>query len=101
MSKFTARNIKIAKDTVIATGEPFLDVTADIYEGDELVMTKKYGFSFDMSSQDIKNEIAKSMKTLRSEREQAEKNKERDALDKKADEAIEEVSGLEIEEPEE
>lgn len=100
MAKFTAKNINISKDEVIATGELFLSVTADIYEGEKLMEVKKYGFPFNTSPEDIKNEIKKSLSTLRSEIDQREKNKERDALDQMADKAIEEVTGLEIEEPE-
>lgn len=100
MGKFTARDIKITKDTVIATGEPFLSVTANIYEGEELHSQKKYGFAFGTPSESIVAEIKKSLTTMRSEIEQAEKNKDREALEEKADKAIQEISGLEIEEPE-
>lgn len=100
MGKFIAKNIKIAKDVVIASQEPFLDVTADIYDGDKFMETKKYGFVFGTSKDVIKEEIARSLTTLRLELEQKEKNKERDALEKQADEAIEEISGLQINEPE-
>ena len=98
MDKYIAKNITILKDVVVATGEPFLAVSADIYEGEELIMTRKYGFAFGMSKEDIAAEIKKSLVTLRLEREQAEQNKERDALEKKADEAIEGLTGLEISE---
>lgn len=100
MDKLTARNINIVKDQVIATQEPFLSVTADIYEGETFLENKKYGFAFTMSKEEIVAEIAKSLTTYRSEKEQAEKNKERDALESQADEAIEHLSGLEIIEPE-
>jgi hypothetical protein len=99
MGKFTVKNIKIVKDQVILTGELFLDVTADIYDGDTLIETKKYGFSFGTSAEEIKAAITKSLATMRLEIEQKEKNKDRDALEKHADEAIEELSGLEITEP--
>lgn len=99
MSKFIAKNIQIVKDKVIATGEDFLNVTADIFDGETLVEQKKYGFSFDITPEEIKTAIAKSLSTMRIELEQAEKNKEQNALEEKADEAIENISGLEIEEP--
>ena len=100
MDKLTARNIKIVKDEVVATRELFLSVSADIYEGENLLETKKYGFSFDTPQENIVEEIAKSLTTYRSEKEQAEKNKERDDLESKADKVIENLTGLDIEEPE-
>jgi predicted mannosyl-3-phosphoglycerate phosphatase (HAD superfamily) len=98
MDKFVAKGIKIAKDNIVATGEPFLSVSADIYNGEELLETKKYGFPFGTTSEVVKEEIKKSLSTLRSELDQAEKNKERDALEKEADKAIEEITDLNIEE---
>lgn len=99
MGKFIAKNIKITKDLVVATGEPFLDVTADIYEDDQLVKVMKYGFAFGTPTENIKTEIAKSLSTMKLEIKQAEENKDRDALEKQADEAIEEITDLEISEP--
>lgn len=87
--------IDIQKKAIVATGEPFLDVTAEFTIGEE-VLTKKLGYPIDTPKEDIAEDLKKHLQTEKLDRQQRETNKVVEAQDAAAEETINSLQGEEI-----
>lgn len=91
----------ITKDTLIETGENFLDVAVNFIrvedDGSESVIeTRKYAYPIGTSEEVIKESLAKTLDGYKAEMAAAEENKGRDELNKQADEVIASLTGIEF-----
>lgn len=87
--------IDIEKKQIVATGEPFLDVTAE-FTVDKEVFTKKLGYAEGTTRTEITVDLKKHLANERTEREQRETNEKVEALDAATEETINSLKGEEI-----
>ena len=87
--------VEVRKGTIVATGERFLEVLANITDGEQTI-PRNFGFSMETTKDDIQAELGKVLELYEQEKVQAEANAERDAEDATADETITALEGLEI-----
>ena len=92
--KFKAKIKSIKKDILIETGEDFFDVKIEISEGEEIVEVRKLAFPLESSSEFIKGEVKKYIKTFNADKILAKKSKEKEELNSQADEVIEDLEGI-------
>ena len=95
----TAKIVKISKDSIVKTGERFLNVIVEITEGKGKSAVSHevvWGYPLTTSKKEIEKDIKKYLKNRKEEKERAEENAQIEAEDKQADKTIEVLSGLEV-----
>jgi hypothetical protein len=92
-----AKILSATKTTLQEDGSEFLDIAFEIRNEDgEVLDTKRRAFPLDTPAETIQTEIAAFVSVFESDRANAEKNKERDAIHAKADKTIDEIVGKEV-----
>lgn len=87
--------VKVTKDTIVKTGERFLNVQAVIVDGKTKV-PRNYAFSLDTTPKGIEQELKKALALYETEKAQAEAREETDKVETKADKTIETLEDLSI-----
>lgn len=88
----TIEIIEVKKDTIVKTGERFLDVHAVIVDGKKK-LPRNYGFPLDTPKKVIEKELKKALELYEEEKATAEAQAEVQATDEGADKTIESLEG--------
>ena len=89
--------VKTVKKTDLADNTRQIEVAFDIVDEEgKLLVERKLGFPFGLTTTDIKNELIKYAKTYNREMEDRVTNAVKEAEEKKADEAISDLPDLEV-----
>lgn len=88
--------VKVEKIDIQAENETKLDITIELSEDGQVLEERKLNFPLETSKEAIKEELQKFLDTYNLERVQMAENAARDAAHAQADEAIEELTGLEL-----
>lgn len=91
-----AKIVKIEKKQIVATGEPFLDVTVEFRLEGAKVFIKKLGYPVGTTEKEIKADLNKHMQTEVLDREQRAQNVKAEAQDAATDQLINNLEGEEI-----
>lgn len=89
---------KIDKLFLQDSNETVFDITVSFFEDDTLIEDRRYSYPLSTSLDDLKLELAKALSAYNQERDQVEQNTEADAVSEAADETIEQLTGMEINE---
>ncbi len=99
----TAVITKITKETIVKTGERFLDVEIELRgaptrkaKKGEVLEVIRWGYPLGTSEKEIKGDLKKLLVTRAEEGKQTEANAELEAEDAQADKTINSIDGLEI-----
>jgi len=87
--------VNTEKDTIVKTGERFLNVQAVIVDGKKK-HPRNYAFPLGTPAKEINKELKKALDLYEAEKASAEANAERDEQEAKADKTIEALEGTEI-----
>lgn len=82
-------------DTVVATGEKFIDVEVDIYADGVVIETKKFGFPIGTPATQIQTEIKALLGNIKAEAENAIANEEAEQVEQLAQNTISELADIE------
>jgi len=85
-------------DTVIATGEKFIDVEVEIYADEQIIETKKFGYPIGTPVEQITSEISNTLGNMKIEAENAVASEEAEKVEKIAQDTVNELADLEINE---
>lgn len=94
--KPTVKIRSVSKVSRVGYDAGVLDATFDIYEGEEVVMTRTEEFPLDTPEADIEASAKKMLSTFISDKELSEKSAGVEAANQNADEVIKNLSGKEI-----
>lgn len=83
------------KDTIVKTGERFLNVKAVIVDAKKK-HPRNYSFPLDTTAKEINKELKKALDLYETEKAQAAVNADRDEREAKADKTIEALEGTKI-----
>lgn len=89
---------KIDKFTHDVDGKQYLDVCLEFTsdDGNQNFGEKRFQFPLEISRQELEDEVRKIVVTFQSDLDLAEKNREVEAVERRADELISNLSGAEI-----
>ena len=93
-SKAIIKDIK--KSTIVATGEKFIEAEVDVYEDEVKVETKKFGYPYETTNEEVIADVKKMMALRDSEKIQAEVQQEVEAIEVAVDGELEQLQDLEI-----
>ncbi len=93
-SKAIIRDIK--KSTIVATGEKFIEAEVDVYEGDVKIETKKFGYPYETTNEEVVEEIKKMMNLRDAEKVQVKNQLKEEAAETEVDGKISQLKDLEI-----
>ena len=91
----TIHIVDITKDSIVKTGERFLNVQTVIKDG-EAEIPRNFGFALDSTTEHIQAELQKALQVYEADKAQATENAEQEAAEASADEAIEALKGATI-----
>lgn len=96
---FKVRVVKITKERLVETGEPFLDVAVELVDfieedGGEVVKDqRKFGFPIDITEKALQNELRKYADLYEAELKSSAAQGKQDVQDKQADSLIKAMQG--------
>lgn len=90
---YTGSIKSISKGVNLNDNVPFLDVTLEISNGEEVVDYRRFSYSIATTAEEIKTDLKKFITTYNQEAESREANKATEELDRQADATIAELAG--------
>jgi len=94
-TEVTATVVKATKETIVKTGERFLDVEIQLVDG-KTKKTFKRGYPYGTTPKEVEKELKQLVKTYELEKEQAVTQATLDEEEAGAEETIEAVQGLQV-----
>lgn len=91
----TIEILQVVKDTIVKTGERFLNVQAQIVDGKKK-HPRNFGFNLETTTDEIEAELEKALLLYEDEKAQAAANAETDKAEANADETIAALEGVSI-----
>jgi len=88
----TIKIVEALKDTIVKTGERFLNVKTLLTDG-KIKLEKNYGYPVDTAVKEIEKDLKKVVTLYDIEKAQAEANAKADKAEAKADKTIEALEG--------
>ena len=85
-------------ETVIATGEKFIDVEVEFYADGEIYRTMRFGYPIGTPVEQIKGEISQALANLKTEAVNQVANEEAEKVEQTAQDTVNQLADLEINE---